>query len=203
MLNFADEASPLSVPEEAILGATARFLQRSSGGGALAQVGNIVSPDSGRSDLAFVKRDQSGLAVARLHRQENFADFFLSAAAYQCWLKECLDLTRTILHRAIDLDVYLISCRFPPARSWLWKAISKIPGLVFATYRILSIEGQQAPAVSFEFLDPAAGGMKRGDALRDSRGKTPSDTGGGQPSTVSGLSPAEMDEFHRLTARYL
>lgn len=203
MLKCADEAAPFSVPEEAILGAATRFLQRCYAENDLIPAANIESPDLGGTDLAFIKRDRSGLIVVRLHRRENFADFFLNSAAFKSWFEECLHLTETILQQPIGLEVYLISHDVPPTGSPLWKAISKISGLCFVKYSILNIEVQQMPVVRFETLEAYPHAKKRVDAKQDRHWPTAMETCHDKSTAVSGLSSDEIDEFYRLKALHL
>lgn len=204
MLKYADEASPASVPEKEILDAAGRFLRHCHAENYLAAAADIESSDFGGASLAFLKRDRSGLIVARLHYKENFADFFLQSIAFKNWLEECLHLTKTILGRDIGLDVYLFSHDVPSTDSPLWKAISEISGLYFIKYSILNIEAQQMPVIRFESLEAFHHEKKKGIEVEQScRGSAVMETRNEKFQAVSELSSDEIDEFYRLKTLYL
>lgn len=203
MLKNAYDASPLSVSREAILKSATRFLQRLAGDDVLVPVNGMASADWGAPDLAFVKRGTGDITAAMVHRRGDFAGFALRAAAYHCWLKECVHLGETILSRTIGLDMYIISPDVPSADSYLLKAISAISRLFFIKYQVLDIEEQRTPVARFHLLEANPSG---GNGLVRNKDCDAADTaasGDGQPSPVCALSSQEIEEFNLLTERHL
>jgi hypothetical protein len=203
MLKNAYDASPQSVSREALVTSAARFLQRLAGDDALVPVDGMASADWGAPDLAFVKRGTGDIAAAMVQRQGDFAGFALRAAAYHCWLKECVHLSETILGRTIGLSMYIVSDDVPSADSYLLKVFSAISGLFFIKYQVLDIEEQQIPVVRFHLLDmnpQAHGGSDRNRGLEAAVAAMPVD---GQPLSGYALSSHEIEAFNLLKEQYL
>ena len=203
MLKNAYDASPRSVSREAILESATRYLQRLAGDDLLVPVDGMASADWGAPDLAFVKRVTGGITAAMVHCRGDFPGFALRAAAYHCWLKECVHLGETILGRTIGLEMYIISHDVPSADSYLLKVISDISGLFFIKYLVLDIEEQRTPVVRFHLVEMNPNGEKR--CLRDEEceAKAAVVSGNGRLSPICPLSSQEIEAFNLLTEKLL
>jgi hypothetical protein len=203
ILKNSYDVSPLSVPREALLEAVKRFLQGLAGDTALVSINNITSPDLGASDLTLVRKDRTGLTVVRLHEEENFHTFALLAAAYHCWLKECMQISGEILNRSISLDMYLISHDVPSGDSYLLKVLSRITSLAIIKYQIMNIEGEQASVVRFKHLGVGSSREDRFDKNNDRKEAVAEKIQEERKLPLHRLSSLELDEFNRLKERYL
>jgi hypothetical protein len=203
MLKNAYDASPLSVSREALLESAARFLRRLAGDDALVPVDGMTSADWGAPDLAFVKRGTGGITAAMVHCQGDFAGFALRAAAYYCWLKECVRFSETILGRTIGLNIYIVSHDVPSADSYLLKALSAISGLFFIKYQVLDIEEQRIPVVRFHLLEMSPSTKDGSNGNRGLEAAVAAAARDGQPLSECALSSQEIEEFNLLKERYL